>query len=88
MVTETKSTTVIRFRWKYNTQKGAALLAKETGEVLTEKLPNWRVGMISALEDFATHYGQKPAMNRKLYNAKLKCYFYLFDSSRPDKRSK
>jgi len=69
-------------------QKSAALLAKETGQVLRAKLPNWRVGMLCALEDFEKHYGQAPAMNRKLYNAKLKCYFYLFDPNKTDKRGK
>ena len=60
-------------------QKGAALLARETGQSMRRHMPDWRVGMLSALESFPNDYGARPALNRKLYNGKLKCYFYLFD---------
>lgn len=61
-------------------QKGAALLARETGQSMRRHMPDWRVGMLSALESFPSDYGARPALNRKLYNGKLKCYFYLFDA--------
>ena len=63
-------------------RKQAEQLSKEAGNVLRAKMPDWRVGVLSGLEQFPRFYGGKPALNRKLYNGKLKCYFYLYDPSR------
>lgn len=60
-------------------QKAAALLAGEMGKTIRARMPHWRAGILSGLADFSRSYGQHPVLNRKLYNAKLKCYFYLFD---------
>ncbi len=66
-------------------QKSAKLLAGEMGKTLRMRIPQWRVGVLSGLADFPRCYGQRPVLNRKLYNAKLKCYFYLFE---PEDRKK
>ena len=63
-------------------RKQAEQLSKEAGSVLRAKMPDWRVGVLSGLDQFPRFYGGKPDLNRKLYNGKLKCYFYLYDPAR------
>ena len=45
---------------------------------LKKDYSNWEFNVITAYEGFEKPFGQKASKNRKLYNGKLKCYYYQF----------
>lgn len=45
---------------------------------LKNKYSNWEFNVITAYEGFEKPFGRKPTKNRKLYNGKLKCYYYQY----------
>ncbi|CUP67765.1 N-6 DNA methylase [Clostridium baratii] len=43
---------------------------------------DWEYNILTSYEDFQKDFGMKSSKNRKLYNGKLKCYYYqYFDNS-------
>lgn len=52
-------------------------LYKDMGEVFS-KLQDWSYFIITAHEGFEKHFGRKSDKNRKLYNGRLKCYYYQY----------
>lgn len=43
---------------------------------------DWEYNILTSYEDFQKDFGIKASKNRKLYNGKLKCYYYqYFDNS-------
>ncbi|MDT8716604.1 class I SAM-dependent RNA methyltransferase [Clostridium sp. 19966] len=43
-----------------------------------EKLNNWQFYVLTAYEGFENIFGYKSSKNRKLYNGKIKCYYYQY----------
>ena len=42
------------------------------------KLDTWDFNILTSYEGFETPFGRKATKNRKLYNGKLKCYYYQY----------
>ncbi len=63
-------------------EEQVAALYKLMGEKL---LPNdtWSFNIITAHEGFERSFGKKATKNRKLFNGKLKCYYYQYFGQRP-----
>ena len=59
-------------------------LYKDMGEVFS-RLGNWSYFIITAHTEFEKYFGRKSHKNRKLYNGRLKCYYYQYFGER-DKR--
>jgi len=49
-------------------------------------LDTWSKYIFTAFEDFEKYYDQKSTKNRKLYNGKIKCYYYQYFGPRPPRR--
>lgn len=57
-------------------------------QLMGEKLlPNdtWSFNVITAHEGFERAFGKKATKNRKLFNGKIKCYYYQYFGQRPPK---
>ena len=52
-------------------------LYKAFGE-LKRQYANWEFNILTSYEDFEKPFGIKAKKNRKLYNGKLKCYYYQY----------
>lgn len=65
-------------------EEEVAALYKLMGEKL---LPNdtWSFNVITAHEGFERAFGKKATKNRKLFNGKLKCYYYQYFGQKPPK---
>jgi len=50
------------------------------------KLDNWSMYIFTAFEEFETVFTKKSTKNRKMYNGKIKCYFYQYYGKRPPKK--
>ena len=57
-------------------------LNKELGE-LTRSLKTWSYYIITANENFEKNFGKKADRNRKLYNGRLKTYYYQYYGPKP-----
>lgn len=53
------------------------LLYKDMGEVFSN-FDTWKKFIITSYENFEKAYGKKADKNRKLYNGRLKCYYYQY----------
>ena len=51
-----------------------------------KKLDTWSKYIFTAFEDFEKYFDQKATKNRKLYNGKIKCYFYQYYGKKPPRR--
>lgn len=51
-----------------------------------EVLDTWSKYVFTAFEDFEKFFGKKATKNRKLYNGKIKCYYYQYFGPRPPRR--
>lgn len=51
-----------------------------------EMLDTWSKYVFTAFEDFEKFYNRKSTKNRKLYNGKLKCYFYQYWGPKPPRK--
>ncbi|WP_411679210.1 THUMP domain-containing class I SAM-dependent RNA methyltransferase [Clostridium thailandense] len=60
-------------------------LYKDMGEVF-ENLRDWSYFVITAHPDFQKHFGKDADKNRKLYNGRLKCYYYQYFGAKPEKK--
>jgi putative N6-adenine-specific DNA methylase len=52
------------------------------------QLDTWSWYVITAHEGFEASFGKKATKNRKLYNGRIKCYFYQYFGPRPPRRPK
>lgn len=52
-------------------------LYAQMGRVFS-KLPNWSYFIVTSHDKFEKCFGKKSNKNRKLYNGKLKCYYYQY----------
>lgn len=76
-----------------NPPYGERLNEIEEVEVLTkvmsesfDVLDTWSKYVFTAYEDFERIFGKKSTKNRKLYNGKIKCYFYQYFGPRPPRK--
>ena len=51
------------------------------------KLDTWSVYILTSHEEFEQNYGKKATKNRKLYNGRIKCYFYQYYGPKPPRKS-
>ncbi|MHC6179956.1 THUMP domain-containing class I SAM-dependent RNA methyltransferase [Clostridium sp. JNZ X4-2] len=58
----------------------AEKLYEDMGRVFSE-LKDWNYFIITAHDKFEEHFGKKSDKNRKLYNGRLKCYYYQYFNS-------
>jgi len=77
-----------------NPPYGERLSDKKTVETLYQMMGNaygrldtWSVYILTAHEEFEKNFGKKATKNRKLYNGRLKCYFYQYFGPRPPKKN-
>lgn len=49
-------------------------------------MDTWSLNAITAFEDFEKVYGKKAMKNRKIYNGRIKCYFYQYPGTRPARK--
>lgn len=61
-------------------------LYKEMGKVFS-KFDTWSYYVLTSHEGFQEAFGKKANKNRKLYNGRIKCYFYQYFGPRPPRRS-
>ncbi|NOH16039.1 THUMP domain-containing class I SAM-dependent RNA methyltransferase [Clostridium cochlearium] len=59
-------------------------LYKDMGEVF-QQLKDWSYFVITSYEDFEKCFGEKSDKNRKLYNGRIKCYYYQYFGAEPEK---
>lgn len=60
-------------------------LYRNMGEVF-DKLKEWSYFIITAHPDFQKFFGKSANKNRKLYNGRLKCYYYQYFGAEPEKK--
>ncbi len=56
-------------------KKSVLKLYKQLGEISKDN-PDYSIFILTSNEDFETAFGEKAPRNRKLYNGKIKCYYY------------
>lgn len=61
-------------------------LYKEMGKVFS-KFDTWSYYVLTSHEGFQEAFGKKANKNRKLYNGRIKCYYYQYFGPRPPRRS-
>ncbi len=62
-------------------------LYKQMGEVY-KSLKDWSYFVITSHQEFEKHFGAKSDKNRKLYNGRLKCYYYQYFAEEPETNMK
>ncbi|QBD84158.1 class I SAM-dependent RNA methyltransferase [Clostridium tetani] len=50
-----------------------------------QELKDWSYFVITSYEDFENCFGEKSDKNRKLYNGRIKCYYYQYFGAEPEK---
>ncbi|RXI47794.1 class I SAM-dependent RNA methyltransferase [Clostridium tetani] len=50
-----------------------------------QELKDWSYFVITSYEDFDNCFGEKSDKNRKLYNGRIKCYYYQYFGAEPEK---
>lgn len=60
-------------------------LYREMGRVFTQ-LDTWSYYVITSHEGFQESFGKKADKNRKLYNGRIKCYYYQYFGPRPPRK--
>ncbi len=60
-------------------------LYREMGEVFN-RLDSWSYFIITSFKDFEKQFGKKANKNRKLYNGKIKSYFYMYMGPLPQRK--
>ncbi|MDK2867658.1 MAG: putative N6-adenine-specific methylase [Clostridiales bacterium] len=65
-------------------KKAVEKLYTDMGKVF-KQFPTWSKYIITSYENFETAYGMKANKNRKLYNGRIKTYFYQFYGEKPPK---
>ena len=60
-------------------------LYREMGKIFTQ-LDTWSYYVITSHEGFQESFGKKADKNRKLYNGRIKCYYYQYSGPRPPRK--
>ncbi len=53
-----------------------------------QSLKDWSCFVITSHSEFEKHFGLKSDKNRKLYNGRIKCYYYQYFGPKPDDQKK
>lgn len=61
-------------------------LYREMGKIFTQ-LDTWSYYVITSHEGFQESFGKKADKNRKLYNGRIKCYYYQYFGPRPPRKN-
>jgi putative N6-adenine-specific DNA methylase len=69
---------------RLGTKESTEKLYKTMGEIFL-KLDTWSFFILTAHPEFQKYFGKKATRNRKLYNGKIKCYFYQYFGPLPIK---
>lgn len=72
----------------YGERLGTYSEAKKINELIGEKFKQfktWSKYILTSFDGFEEIYGEEATKNRKLYNGKIKCYFYQYYGPRPPK---
>ncbi|MBN2401261.1 MAG: class I SAM-dependent RNA methyltransferase [Spirochaetes bacterium] len=72
---------------RLGTKESTEKLYRAMGEVFS-KLDTWSFFILTSHPEFQKYFGTKATKNRKLYNGKIKCYFYQYFGSLPKKQNK
>ena len=75
----------------YGERLGDAESVEKLYKMMGEKFlanDTWSFNVITAHEGFEKAFGKKATKNRKLYNGKLKCYYYQYFGPRPPRQPK
>jgi putative N6-adenine-specific DNA methylase len=67
---------------RLGTKESTEKLYRSMGEIFS-KLDTWSFFILTSHPDFQDYLGKKATKNRKLYNGKIKCYFYQYFGSLP-----
>ncbi|SHK01191.1 THUMP domain-containing class I SAM-dependent RNA methyltransferase [Paramaledivibacter caminithermalis] len=67
-------------------KKEVEKLYKEMGRVFSG-LDTWSYYILTSHEGFQEAFGKKANKNRKLYNGRIKCYYYQYFGPRPPRRN-
>lgn len=70
---------------RLSNSKEVEKLYKNMGEVYSN-LTDWSYFALTSYEDFEKFFGRKSDKNRKLYNGRLKCYYYQYLGMEPPKK--
>ncbi|NEZ46352.1 class I SAM-dependent RNA methyltransferase [Clostridium niameyense] len=70
---------------RLSNSKEVERLYKNMGEVYSS-LTDWSYFALTSYEDFEKFFGRKSDKNRKLYNGRLKCYYYQYFGMEPPKK--
>lgn len=70
---------------RLSNSKEVEKLYKNMGEVYSS-LTDWSYFALTSYEDFEKFFGRKSDKNRKLYNGRLKCYYYQYFGMEPPKK--
>lgn len=70
---------------RLNTLKEVEKLYKNLGVVYSD-LQDWSCFVLTSYEGFEKIFGKKSDKNRKLYNGRLKCYYYQYIGLEPPKK--
>lgn len=62
---------------RLNSDKSIVDLYRNMGEVFS-RLDSWSYFIITSFDEFQKYFGRKADKNRKLYNGKIKSYFYQY----------
>lgn len=70
---------------RLGTKESTEKLYKIMGQVFS-KLDMWSFFILTSHPEFQKYFGSKATKNRKLYNGKIKCYFYQYFGPLPKRR--
>ncbi|ACV61860.1 putative RNA methylase [Desulfofarcimen acetoxidans DSM 771] len=65
----------------------AEQLYRQMGQIFRNNLDTWSYYVITSHEGFEKLFGRKADKNRKLYNGRIKTYYYQFFGPRPPKQT-
>ncbi|WPC40950.1 class I SAM-dependent RNA methyltransferase [Clostridium sp. JS66] len=68
-------------------EKQIEQLYKQMGEVF-QNLNDWSYFVITSHPEFEKYFGLKANKNRKLYNGRIKCYYYQYFGAKPENQKK
>ncbi len=64
---------------RLNDKETARALYKELGQLL-RRHPGWKMGVITSDFAFERHFGRRATKKRRVYNGRLECDFYIFET--------
>ncbi len=70
---------------RMNSDESMGELYREMGRVFTG-LDSWSYFIITSFEEFEKYFGKKADKNRKLFNGKIKSYFYQYLGPLPERK--